>query len=133
MPTAASLATVKCLQDPVCQARLGTKIMVPGQNNYPVTLLALSSDMQATPDGFRVNLRIVVANNEGHDFGPFEMVVSPAVLRQGQPILPPPVILVRVERLGAGETGVFYADAVLLPAPEGGKFHCLDRDFKPQA
>lgn len=132
MPTNTVRATVECLSDPKCQARFATNaVMVPHQNNYPLVLESLLSDLRATPDGFRLNLQITVTNPTDRHFGPFEMVVSPAVLRQGEPILPPPVLLVHVDSLEAKATGVFYVDDVTLPPPEGGKFGCLNRDFGP--
>lgn len=130
MPAHNAKAIVQCQSEFDCQKRIGTKLaMVPDENNYPLKLESLSSRVRSTSDGLRVALEIVVTNPTTRRFGPFQMVVSPGMLRQGQPIAPPAALLVEVESLDAGATGVFYVEDVVLPLPEGGLFGCLDRDF----
>lgn len=132
MSTQTLKAIVRCQSEFDCQREIGTKVaMVPDPNNYPLRLESLSSRLRSTSDGLRVSLEIIVTNPTTRNFGPFQMVVSPGMLRQGQPIAPPAALLVDVTSLDAGTTGVFYVEDVMLPLPEGGLFGCVDRDFRP--
>lgn len=114
-----------------CVAQLAAKVMEGGPNNYPVTLLNLSTDVQAVPDGFRVNMRITIANREAENFGSFKLAISPGWVLQGAPLGPPPVFMLAVDSLAAGATGVFHVDGVILPGPSGGRFKCMDETFVP--
>jgi hypothetical protein len=123
--------TIKCLQDPKCQLAVASKKVVPSENNYPAIIKSVSSDLQATPDGFRVHMRVVAMNATNIDFHDFKIIVSPGIVRQGQPVNPPPIFLIEVELLKAGATGVYYIDNVMLPPGPAEGFACFDPAFRP--
>lgn len=126
-------APLMCLADPNCSATQASKPKSEGLGAYPLTFLALRSDLRAMSEGVgKLDIILVVRNSTKEDFGPFSTIVSPAVVRQGQPVDDVPIYHLSIEGLGAGQTGEFAARDLDFPLPGDGLITCFDPKFRPQ-
>lgn len=125
-------ATLTCVSAD-CFGTLAAKPKSPTEGAYPCELVALSSELLASPDGGRLNMRLIVRNPTAVDFDPFDTIVSPAVILQGRPVGRPPAFLIHVNGLKAGEVGVFYFNDVPFELPSDRRFTCHDKTFAPAA